>query len=180
MVIVRINGTHGWGRCGGSIVASKYVVTAAHCFVFGGNPKNIYIEFGYGTKSLPHHYQLVTRVLLHPSYSSYDNRIGHHDIALLQTSQHINLKLFTPVCLPHAVKMPKDSRKTEVIVYRGGRQKAISGFMIPQYKDICTANPHQSMICVLHYGEIRKVMLKYYFLCRFKINFSRVTVEDHY
>jgi len=92
----------GQGRtpyCGGSIVSSKTIVTAAHC-TRGTSASNIYVVVGEHdlTKSDGEKYVKVCAKAEHPNYSS---RTTDYDYAVLTLCQELTwAKDIAPVCLP--------------------------------------------------------------------------------
>ena len=94
--------------CVGSIVASQYVITAAHC-VKDVPLAKMALEFN----STSTKWVSVSNVLIHPLY----------DIALLKTTGHMDISKYTPICLPSLLDeirggRPYNGRKAEIVVYR--------------------------------------------------------------
>ena len=113
------------GFCGGTIVASKYVITAAHCMwekdwtskknTHEKTPDQIAVRIGEhnrkreGEEILPAEFVHVKAIHKHPNF--FQERDGFHDkptygyllgydIAILELERELDLTKFTPVCLP--------------------------------------------------------------------------------
>ena len=95
-------------RCSGSLIASEWIVTAAHC-VFDANnnivsESTITVVLGeHDTtttteSTIPRKELQVTMIIPHENY----NPVAlPDDIALLKLSEVVNLSVYTPVCLPN-------------------------------------------------------------------------------
>ena len=120
--------------CSGSIIASKFVVTAAHCVLMMEQHSwmGMVIVLGRGPYSGSFKdFKFVRRITVHPGYNrtSFDN-----DIALLETLTSIDLQIYSPVCLR---KTPEtfDFKMAQVIVYRDGIQKILYAHVLPQCRE---------------------------------------------
>ena len=83
--------------CAGTLVASRYVVTAASC-VGARLPASVLARLGEHDLRRGEGEQMVnvSRVLAHPYHHPATRT---HDIALLELAEHVNLALYTPACL---------------------------------------------------------------------------------
>uniref|UniRef100_A0A6I8RK46 Peptidase S1 domain-containing protein n=1 Tax=Xenopus tropicalis TaxID=8364 RepID=A0A6I8RK46_XENTR len=96
----RIQGNDG-GLCGGSLVTTKWVISAAHCFNSSNPPSFYTVYLGSYQTSVPNANEVpmtVKRFMNHPNYTSPDKGF---DIALVELSSDVNYTLYIqPVCLP--------------------------------------------------------------------------------
>ena len=108
----------GGGFCGGTLVASKYIISAAHCmFEYDDNgivtaattADQIAIRIGDhnldldGETSLTAQFVNVIKITNHPDYNQ---QIGQesvisdgHDITILELEEDLDLNTYTPACL---------------------------------------------------------------------------------
>ncbi len=97
------NNTH---VCGGSIIAEKWILTAAQC-LHGLSTDDIQVVAGaHETTSN----QLSQRVFVPTAFFlhlDYDNQTLHNDIALIKLAEAIQYNdVITPVCLPSSPSIP--------------------------------------------------------------------------
>ncbi|XP_026831405.1 venom serine protease 34 isoform X1 [Ooceraea biroi] len=88
--------------CGASIINDRYVVTAAHCIVYGFNKDDLKVSVGshnsckWDTKSTIFS---VDSIFPHPNY---DNQTNFADIMLVKLIMSITFNEFVrPICLPN-------------------------------------------------------------------------------
>ena len=98
----------GISPCGGALVASKYVVTAAHCLYFDVDstipkvPSDINITLGEHDLSIKGEGTLdektvgVAKIFRH---EKYDSGTMVNDIAVLELSEDVDIETYTPVCM---------------------------------------------------------------------------------
>ncbi|XP_009896953.2 transmembrane protease serine 11E-like [Dryobates pubescens] len=95
---IQLDGTH---RCGASIISNTWLVTAAHCFRGGREPRRWTASFGILLRP-PQQRKFVRRIIIHENYSDF--LLDHtNDVAVVELASPIEFTSdIHSVCLPEA------------------------------------------------------------------------------
>jgi len=98
-ILMMYNGRPG---CGGSIINSRWIVTAAHCVDRReNNPRSFTIRVGEHDRNVREGSEVDIQVEKVIKHEKYDSRVINNDIALFKLSAPIMFnKYVQPVCLP--------------------------------------------------------------------------------
>ena len=90
-------------RCGGTLVASKYVITSAYCLEFHDmSLTSTFVKLGEHNFTEDDGQEMtfdVSNTFIHPYYHPSTQT---HDLAVLELAMHVDLALYTPACLAEA------------------------------------------------------------------------------
>ncbi|XP_035035440.1 complement factor B [Hippoglossus stenolepis] len=93
----------GLRNCLGSLVTSKFVLTAAHCFKFGDLPEHLKVEIDDGKGTV----KRVKTFILHPKYNvsaKVNEGVAEfydYDVALIQLEEDVQISSFVRrICIP--------------------------------------------------------------------------------
>ena len=121
MVSIQINQGQGFAHhCGGSVIESNLVLTAAHC-LYNQDSTNLRSVFGTGDLSLAGSYRTerkIKKIILHPKYKHGES---YYDVAVAVLEEEIEFNEgITKICLP--------SQGTMDGSHRFGRSATLTGW----------------------------------------------------
>ena len=109
-MVALMDGTGSSQFCGGTLVASKYVVTAAHCMFSDQNAQQplttsqVKVRIGdhdiaaTGETSIAEKTIAVSKITNHPNYNPAGGSLNN-DITVLELAEAVDLNVYTPACL---------------------------------------------------------------------------------
>ncbi|XP_055848592.1 serine protease 7-like [Episyrphus balteatus] len=117
--------------CAGSIINSRYIITAAHCIVEKPNINSIRLgEYDTENNGIdcigtdcadPVLNVFIESIIIHPNYN-IKSRHRHNDIALIRVKDEIQYTSFiSPVCMPWVLKLNPSEVGKNLVVAGWGR-----------------------------------------------------------
>lgn len=88
--------------CGGSLISTKFVLTAAHCLHSSSYGEVKLVKLGYDDRNQQNDPKLIKRnVTAIFKYPGHDSKTHNEDLGLIEMDEHVTLnERVLPICLP--------------------------------------------------------------------------------
>ena len=130
--MVRVGDKSGSTYCGGTLVASKYVISAAHCFqsvnnsgiitaVTAASDVRVWIGdhniFTSGETSLTEKQVDVVSLIHHDNYQMTigQQATGPYDLTVMELAEAVDLNMYTPACMAKSTDATTFDNKTAIV-----------------------------------------------------------------
>ncbi|XP_037300492.1 trypsin, alkaline C-like [Manduca sexta] len=137
--------------CGGTILTTKSIMTAAHC-VYGDQPADWRIRVGSTYSNSGGSVYNIESITIHPSY---DRPTFNNDVAIMRTQGYITYgNLVQPGSIAGANFAVADN---STVVAAGWGSTTNGGAVVSQLRHVALRTVNQ-MICALRYNSIEKMV----------------------
>jgi len=138
--------------CGGSIIAKKWIMTAAHCVDFITDNSDYEVDVGSHSRESPSPYQRthqIEQIIIHPQW---DSTTVDNDIALIKLTTEISYNSKVgPVCLPFNVDYSNLDQKPSIVM----------GYGVTETNGFQTTTLHDVTLSIESRADCRKYNDKY-------------------
>jgi len=152
MVSLLLRGTH---ACGGSLINSRWILSAGHCFQRNSDPKLWQAALGEHDRTIDteaDHIEMdILRIVNHPSYQGFWTHVDF-DFSLLQMTLEVDFSIhphIRPICLP----ANDDNTYENMVATATGWGRIVAGGQSPSKLQELDVNVLSNQECVDDYAH---------------------------